>query len=280
MAISSMLVPVGLDLRDEKFLRYVCGLSVQSVNKLIIATAVELSGLEGPLVAAEVNRARERLALMVQSRMDSCKMDVELRVVTGHPIASMLALAEQADVDMICCGTSGKSVVDALFEGSVSERLFSAGQLRTMTVRYELLTSVEDPIELAVDFARRLVVPTDFSAAATRAWLSAVERPTQAIDIVTALHVLPTGHTEEDARDAEVFMRGLLAIAEGHGVKARTVIRADGDPAKVVLNYISEIGATGCITGQHGHGALRHAMLGGLSLTLLREASCPVVVQP
>lgn len=279
MAISSMLVPVGLDAADERVLRYVCGLSVQSVSKVLIVTAVDSSGLEAPVVAAEVDRARERLAAMAGSAMVGCSMDVELRVVTGDRIESILALAEQADVDVICCGTHGKSVVDALFAGSVSERLFASGRVRTMTVRYELLESVDDPLELSHGFARRLVVPTDFSAAATRAWLSAVERPAEAIDVVTALHVLGDSSTEDDARNAEVLMRGLLAIAEGHGVKARTVIRS-GDPASVVLDYLAEVDATGCITGQYGKGALRQVMLGGLSLQLLRDAPCPVVVQP
>ncbi len=280
MSISSMLVPVGLDTRDEKVLRYVCGLSVQSVRKVLIVTAVDSSGLEAPVVAAEVDRARERLAAMAGAAMQECSMEVELRVVTGDRIESILALAEQADVDVICCGTSGKSVVDALFAGSVSERLFASGRVRTMTVRYDLLESVDDPLELSHDFARRLVIPTDFSAAATRAWLSAVERPAEAIDVVTALHVLPEDATQDDERNAEVLMRGLLAIAEGHGVKARTVIRRGGDPARVVLDYLAEIDATGCITGQFGRGALQQVMLGGLSLELLREAPCPVVVQP
>lgn len=279
MSISSMLVPVGLDSRDEKVLRYVCGLSVQSVRKVLVVTAVDSSGLEAPVIAAEVDRARERLASMAATAMVGCTLSMELRVVTGDRIESILALAEQADIDVICCGTEGKSVVDALFAGSVSERLFASGRVRTMTVRYDLLESVDDPITLSHDFARRLVVPTDFSAAATRAWLSAVERPAEAIDVLTALHVLPEGSTEEDERNAEVLMRGLLAIAEGHGVEARTVIKS-GDPAPVVLDYLTEAKATGCITGQYGRGALRQVMLGGLSLELLREAPCPVVVQP
>lgn len=279
MAISSMLVPVGLDSRDEKVLRYVCGLAVQSVRKVLIVTAVDSSGLEAPVVAAEIDRARERLAAMAASGMAGCSMEVELRVVTGDRIQGILALAEQSDVDVICCGTSGKSVVDALFAGSVSERLFASGRVRTMTVRYDLLEAVDDPLQLSHDFGRRLVVPTDFSAAATRAWLSAVERPSEAIDVMTALHVLPEGSTEEDARNAEVLMRGLLAIADGHGVEARTVIKS-GDPATVVLEHLYDARATGCITGQYGRGALRLAMLGGLSLELLRYAPCPVVVQP
>ncbi len=279
MAISSMLVPVGTDLRDEEVLRYVCGLSAQSVRKVLVMTAVDASGLEAPVLAAEVDRARERLAVMAHSAMRECAMEVELRVVTGDPIESILALVHQADIDVICCGTSGKSVIDALFSGSVSERLFASGKVRTMTVRYDLLDAADNPADLSHDFGKRLVVPTDFSAAATRAWLSAVERPTEAIEVLTALHVLPDNASAADESDAQVLMSGLVAIAEGHGVDVRTVILR-GDPNEVVLKYLEEAHATGVITGQFGRGGLRHVMLGGLSLKLLREAPCPVVVQP
>lgn len=279
MAISSMLVPVGLDVRDEKVLRYVCGLSVQSVRKVLVVTAVDASGMEAPVLAAEVDRARERLNAMIAYTMKSCAMEIEARVVTGDKIDCILALAEQADVDVICCGTEGKSVVDALFAGSVSEKLFASGKVRTMTVRYVLLGSTDDPGSLAHDFAKRLVVPTDFSASATRAWLSAVERPSEAIEVLTALHVLPGSATEDDRAAANVMLQGLLDIAEEHGVTARAEIRT-GDAATVVLDFLSEHKSTGVITGQHGRGRLRKVMLGGLSLRLLREAPCPVVVQP
>jgi len=279
MAISSMLVPVGLDVRDEKVLRYVCGLSAQSVRKVLVVTAVDASGMEAPVLAAEVDRARERLGAMIASTMQDCAMQVEARVVTGDKIECILALAEQDEVDVICCGTEGKSVVDALFAGSLSEKLFASGRVRTMTVRYELLGSTDDPGTLSRNFARRLVVPTDFSASATRAWLSAVERPADAIDVLTALHVLPNSATDVDRNAADVMLQGLLDIAEEHGLNARAEIRT-GDPATVVLGYLAESKATGVITGQHGRGRLRQVMLGGLSLRLLREAPCPVVVQP
>ena len=108
MSISSMLVPISMDERDEKVLQYVCGLSVQSVRKLLIATAVDASGLEAPVVAAEMDRARERLAAATRV-MGACPMEVEVRVVTGEPTEAILALAQQADIDVICCGTKVES---------------------------------------------------------------------------------------------------------------------------------------------------------------------------
>ena len=279
MSISSMLVPVGLDARDQKVLRYVSGLCVQSVRKVLVVTAVDATGMEAPVFAAEVDRAREKLELMVASTMSECSMEVEPRVVIGNRIECILSLVAEADVDVICCGTEGKSIVDALFAGSVSEKLFASGKVRTMTVRYELLGAAEDPQTLSRDFARRLVVPTDFSASATRAWLSAVERPAEAIDVVTALHIMAPSTSQAERDNASVMLEGLLEIAREMGVNAAAEIRI-GDPAATVLDFLSESKATGVITGQHGRGRLQQVMLGGLSLRLLREAPCPVVVQP
>ena len=168
MPISTMLVPLGSDPHEFKILRYVCGLSVQSVRRVLVATVVDDSGMEAPVVAAEMDRARERLSEWTHEVAKNCPMELETRVVTGDTTGAVLALAQQADVDVICCSTEGKTLLEALFSGSVSEELFASGKVRTMVVRNELLDSVDDPSELAHNFARRLVVPTDFSASATR----------------------------------------------------------------------------------------------------------------
>lgn len=275
MSINHMLVPVGMDDRDEKVLRYVCGLGAQSVRRVIVATAVDASGKEAPVVMAEVDRARERLVAMTTA-LRQCEMDVEVRVVTGKPTSSILALAQQGSVDVICCGTEGKSLVDYLFSGSVSEEIFSAGEIRTMTVRYAQLDQVGDPAQLARDFGKRLVIPTDFSASATRAFLSAFDRPADALGELHALHIMSEG---EDEAEAEIMLRGLRDIAREHNQEL-TIVMRHGDPEEVIIGYLKEVDATGCITGQRGRGRVRQAMVGSVSLRLLREAPCPVVVQP
>ncbi|PKQ17242.1 MAG: hypothetical protein CVT67_00030 [Actinobacteria bacterium HGW-Actinobacteria-7] len=278
MAINSMLVPVSLDGRDEEVLQYVCGLEAQSVRRVIVATAVDSTGMEAPVLAKELDRARERLVAMCAEFAD-CGIDLETRVVTGEAQNAILALAQQSHVDLICCGTEGKSIVDYLFSGSISVDLFSAGQIRTMTVRYDLLEAAADPSRLGSDFGQRLVIPTDFSASATRAFLSAFDRPPCAMCELHVLHVLKPGATGGERRDAEVLLEGLQLIAREHGVAMILAMR-EGDPAKVTLEYLNEVNATGVITGQHGRGRLRQVMLGGVSVKLLREAPCPVVVQP
>lgn len=280
MPISSMLVPVSTyDERDAKVLQYACGLWVQSVRRLLVATAVESEGVEAPVIPAEMDRARQRLAEMADSVAD-CSMSIEWRVVAGEPSRAILALASQADVDVICCGTEGKSVVDYLFSGSVSEDIVSSGNVRTMTVRYDLLDAVDDPSLLAREFARRLVVPTDFSASASRAFISAFDRPAETIDTLYLIHVLPEGATENERFEVEVLLRGQRAIAHEHGVKCVSEIRSGSSPDDIVLEYLTEVNATGVITGRKGRGRLSQAVLGSLSMRLLREGPCPIVVQP
>jgi len=276
MPISSMLVPVSIDDRDEKILRFVCGLGVQSVEHVIVATAVRETGLEAPVLAAEVDRARERLAVMAAPLKEQCEMSFELRVVTGDPTDAILSLVQQAGVDVICLGTQGKSMAHYLFRGSISEDLFSSGRVRAMAVRHDLFDEVEHPEELAQQFAKRLVVATDFSDAAGRAFLSAFDRPS---DVIGDLYVLHVGESLNDV-EAQERLSELVEQARERGVRAHAVLRS-GDPAQETLNLLQEIDASGIIIGQHGQGGvLRQFVFGWVPLRLLREAPCPVVVQP
>lgn len=275
MALSKMLLPVALAPRDAKMLAYACGLLEQGVHELLVAHVVDSSGQEAPVILHEVERARERLREMVEPYLH-CGMNIEVRVATGNVFREVMALAHQVNVDVLLCGTEGKSFVDYLFSGSVSEDLALKGDERTMTVRYELLDTVEDAGRLGREFARRLVVPTDFSSSSMRALLSAFGRPTEALGTLHIVHVLAEG---EGRADAEAHMRALTALAEEHGTDFVTEIR-EGEVAPTLLAYLGEVEATGIITGRHGMSQLGRGLLGSVSMRLLQEAPCPVVVQP
>lgn len=275
MPIRKMLVPVALESRDSKLLNYACGLTSQGVRELVVAHVVDSSGQEAPVIMREVERARERLREMVEP-LSGCGMQIEVRVVTGTVYEEIMALAHEAAIDVICCGTEGKSFVDYLFSGSVSEDLALKGDERTMTIRYSLLESVTDQAALAREFAKRLVVPTDFSASATRAILSAFERPTEAVGTVHVVHALSD---ESKRSEAEAGMQAVSAMAEGYDAEVVCEVRP-GSPAEVILGYVNDVDATGVITGRQGRSRLGRGLLGSVSMKLMHDAPCPVVVQP
>lgn len=274
MPINKMLIPVAIEPRDENILAFACGLIRQGVSELLVAHVVDSSGQEAPVLIREVERARERLLQMVEPYR-ACGQKIEVRVVMGNVFREISALAHQTNVGVICCGTEGKSIVDYLFSGSVSEDLALKGDERTMTVRWSLLENPETAREVGRAFAQRLVVPTDFSASAMRAALSAFERPKEALGTVHLLHI-----AEGDTADAEAQMRGLVAMGNEYGVDVVSAVRDGEDPAQGVLDYLKEVDATGVITGRRGGGAVGIGMLGSVSRQIMQEAACPVVIQP
>lgn len=275
MPLSKMLLPVGFEPRDELVLAFACGLLEQGVQQLIVAHVVEASGKEAPVVLADAERARERLRHMVEPYLDR-GLHIEVRVAVGSVFTEIVAIAAQVNVNVVLCGTEGKSFVDYLFSGSVSEDIALRGDVRTMTVRYGLLEAADDACQLGRDFARRLVVPTDFSSSSLRALLSVFSRPQSALGTLHVVHVLGEG---ESRVDADAQMRAVAAIAEEHGADYVTDLR-EGSPDEAVLAYLDEVGATGCITGRRGRTHLERGLLGSVSLKLLQEAPCPVVIQP
>ena len=184
MPISSMLVPVGLDARDEKVLRYACGLRRPvGAARCSSRTAVDASGSRRrsslPRSTARASGSRR----WPRRSMAAARMDIELRVVTGdridaHPRARRAGRRRR---DLLRHRRASRWSTPCSPARSPSDSSRS-GRVRTMTVRYDLLESVDDPRRARRTTSRsRLVVPTDFSAAATRAWLSAFERPAEAI---------------------------------------------------------------------------------------------------
>jgi nucleotide-binding universal stress UspA family protein len=270
-----MLLPVAVEPRDDRVLAYACGLVAQGVRELLVAHVVDSTGQEAPVIMAEVERARERLRQMVEPYRD-CGMNIETRVVTGNVFREIMALANQVHVDVILCGTEGKSFVDYLFSGSVSEDLALKGDERTMTVRYELLESADDPGSVGREFARRLVVPTDFSSSSLRALLSAFQRPSDALGTLHLMHVLAD---DESTADAEAHMRAMTALAEEHDADYVVDFR-EGNPVDAVLQYVCDVEATGVITGRQGRTRIERGLLGSVSMRLLQDAPCPVVIQP
>ncbi len=275
MALKRMLLPIGSEVRDRKLLQFACGLTAQGVRELLVVNVVDASTLEPPVLIREVERARQEM-LEIAAPYAECGMSIEVRVVTGEVFDSIMAAAHQGNVDVICCATEGKSFIDYLFSGSISEDLALKGDERTMSVHYDVLLSEEDAGEVARRFARRLVVPTDFSGSAMRAFLSAFDRPKEAIGTVHLVHVLSD---DESRADAEAHMVALRSLAEENEVDVVCDI-IGGNPQTTILDYMRDIGATGVITGRRGRSRIGRGLLGSVSMKLLQEAPVPVVIQP
>ncbi len=76
-------------------------------------------------------------------------------------------------------------------------------------------------------------------------------------------------------RDLHEIVGGLRAL----GMQAHALL-VEGVTADTILEQASRREVDLIVLGSHGHGALYKALLGGTSDSVLRHASCPVVVVP
>jgi universal stress protein A len=139
---------------------------------------------------------------------------------------------------------------------------------------------------------RRILVPTDFSAASERALEFAASLAQHYDASLELLHVQEDpiytamypdayfadieGLRRQLTRDAE---RSLADIVTKHpGVEGRTTSRVViGRPASVIIEQSGNGGADLIVMGTHGRSGFAHLMLGSVAERVVRSSTCPVL---
>jgi nucleotide-binding universal stress UspA family protein len=280
--LHTILLATNFEPECELVCEFSRGLIDLGVKRAVIAHVVDATGMEAPVISKKVDDARERLREVAQP-LEDAGIFVELRVPAGDPFDELLALSHEAHVDCVVVGTHGKRIMQQLFEGSVSERLLQEANVPMLLVRFDQLEAAGDPRELAAGFGRMVVLATDFSASSRRAFDTTVQLPAGALQRLHLVHAFEPPLAEEKRQRVEhgaLFqLENLAEIAESQGI-ATTVAVVPDDAKKVVLAEAERAGASGVVVGSRGRSVLQEAILGSVSMTLVRQAPCPVLVVP
>jgi nucleotide-binding universal stress UspA family protein len=278
--LRTVLVPTDFSEECGLVYSFTRGLTALGVDRVVLAHVIDASGMEGPIIGAKTDEARDRLSAVADG-LSSAGLAVEVRVPAGDVFFELLALAHERAVDAVVCGTHGKKVIQQMFQGSVSERLLQEGGVPMVLARYDLLRRSGDASQTAARFGERLLMPTDFSAPARRAFDMVTRLPKGAVTDLTMMHVvepiLSPDRREKAFAGAEFQLDNLREITEREGLEATTKVLA-GDAKDSIVAVADEMGATGIIVGSRGRSQLGEVLLGGVSMRLLRKAPCPVMV--
>jgi nucleotide-binding universal stress UspA family protein len=280
--LRSAMVPVDFTHNTDVVLKFAEGLVSLGVRRVVLGHAVDAAGMEGPVIAKKVDTVRDQVRDLQTGLVDA-GLEVEVRVATGEVTDTLLSIAAESDVDLVVAGTHGKGVLNKLLQGSVSEDIVQSSQVPTMMVRYDLLRAASHPRDVASGYGRSMLCPTDFSASSMRALLSVFELPPSSVGTLYLIHVIEKGLSGEKARKAEegaeFQLRNMVSMAAEHGISARPVVKK-GDAKRMILQEVNERRITGMVVGSRGANPLQEVMLGSVSLTVMRQASCPVVIVP
>ena len=218
-------------------------------------------------------------------------------VVLGDPLRVIAAKADTIDPDFVVLGSRGHGPLAGVILGSVTRALADQRRWPLLVVSDSnnaaphgaVVCGVTAPLEDAVLVAR------------------SGERLARRLGKPLVLAHVPEEEEEEEEESEESFDRGGFPSAPGAvlptvvvrgaeestgsrflgavasrlegGVEVRREILS-GAPATALEALAADEGAEAVVVGRRGLGALRSAIEGSVSLDLIRDADCPVMVVP
>ncbi|MFB1064029.1 universal stress protein [Natrinema sp. H-ect4] len=131
------------------------GLAIaERFDATIHALSVVPEGPLGTLQTDEAIPAAERAVERIEAEATREGVDVETAVEQGVPHEAILAYADDHGIDMIVMGTQGRTGLDRVLVGSVTERIVRMADIPVVTVRLNDEIRIEDADE-AAEIARK-----------------------------------------------------------------------------------------------------------------------------
>ncbi len=187
-------------------------------------------------------------------------------VVEGHPVSAIVDAADEIDADVIVMGTHGRSGLNRLTLGSVTERVLHETSHPLLTVR-----PTDRPVESAPS-TPAIVCPVDLSDTSAGVFAAAVDLADSIGATVSLVHVREPGVVDREAPST------MLAswIPESHASSVSVVV-LDGNPAEAVIGYAKRTGADLIVLGARHRPFADTTVIGTTTSRLTRHAPCPVL---
>jgi nucleotide-binding universal stress UspA family protein len=220
-------------------------------------------------------------ALVLQLEADT-GVKASAHVSEGKPFEEITARSEAVDADLVVVGAHGENLFTPLL-GTTAHRVLRLSRRPVLLVKQ---TPQLD--HAAASGYKHMLVATDFSPDSAYAAHTARRLFPKATATLFHAYRVPfesklTGRVSEQTleRSRWIAAQGahneLTAFAETYMSDARRMIR-HGLPALRVREYAKEIGADLIVTGSEEVPRLQTALLGSVSLDLVTEAHCDVLL--
>ena len=226
-----------------------------------------------------IDESLDALVLQLQTETG---VKASARVLEGKPFAEISARSEAVDADLIVVGAHGENLLTPLL-GTTAHRILRLSRKPVLLVK-----QTPEVDRLPASGYAHMLVATDFSDDSAYAAARARRLFPRAIATLFHAYQVPfeaklsrtvSEQTLERSRwiAAQHAHNDLTAFAVAHMGDARRMIR-HGAPAVRVREYAQEIGADLIVTGSEEVPRLQTALLGSVSLGLVTESKCDVLL--
>lgn len=225
----------------------------------------------------------------IEEIMEGVTVSWEPVVLGGRASEKMAALAEERGVDLAVTATHGRSGLQRMFMGSVSERLMRTLQCPLMVVRSpsdEEAPNAEEEVRF-----RRILVGCDFSPDSDLAFHNALSLAQQFQSEIHLAHVMEPqayrdlskpslgrgSESRSGLRDAlEEKLLGMVPEDALNWCQPKTTLLA-GQPFQELVKYAVIHNVDLIALGFRGRGLVETLLVGSTTSRVIREAPCPVL---
>ena len=259
---------------------------VLSVVEAEAAGPSELDDVTAEALEARAEEAVERIADLVRGYDPD--LDVTTTVTRGTPFQSIREYAHRHEIDVVAMGTKGRTGLDRILLGSVTENVLR-------TVRTPVLAVPPNATDAPVDDAVEdvafddLLLPTDGSDGAAIATEWGVALAEVLDSRVHALYSVDTSPFSQIREPGDVIgaledrgdraVGSVRELATDAGVSVSSSI-ATGSPANVILSYVEDHEVDLIVMGTHGRTGVGQWFLGSATENVVRGAEVPVFCVP
>lgn len=185
--------------------------------------------------------------------------DVRFRITAGQPVREILHEAEDPEYGLIITGTRGQRGLWRFFRGSVAQEVAYGASCSILVAK-----GLRPDQSILVGVTGR---PTSIEAVRQAGELARQLR--------RAIRVLVIARSPEEQSDAERHAEAAVALLAEMGLSAKGIVRR-GDPARVL---IQEAGQSHILVlGRLERSQVKRYFLGDISLRVLADARCPVLI--
>lgn len=289
MTFQKILCPVDFSLGSQQALLPAIRLANESAAELVLAHVWYVPPLvyadEPPFPAdtlqAMIDDQRHGLAAAAAEASRLGARRVTTKLLTGVPWAQLVELLhDDAAFGLVVMGTHGRTGLDRVMMGSVTEQVVRHAPCPVLTV----------PARGQASAFRHVLCPIDFSENSRRAVALAGELAAAGGAGITLLHSieLPVSYSGEPRVEgfAEALDRQAARLLEdwARDLRARVSVPVTtrsriGSPGAQILAVLDDDPTLDLVVmGSHGRTGLRRVLLGSVAEKVVRHARCPVAV--
>jgi nucleotide-binding universal stress UspA family protein len=243
-----------------------------------------------PLVLEEGDRERLLVEMRRMADRVPTRVAIDYRVCEAPYVHDeIVAQAARIHADLVVLGTHGRSGVERLFLGSVTEKVIRQAACPTLVVPPRAPdVAAAAPVEF-----RRILCPVDFSESSLDALALAINMAEEADARLTLLHVVewprrvsqePTAFDVDLARlreaaliDARRRLHDLIPDQAATYCTVETMV-SEGKAHQTIVSHAAEHRCDLIVMGVHGRGAVERLLFGSTTHQVIRSAACPVLI--